>query len=217
MASLTGQQIIDKFNGLVDDELEATLALQLVNDAKDEVETELKLHICQANDTSKTASPGDTYLTAKAMPSDFLTFAKPYIYVGTYKYYGVPLADKMKWKDTPYKYFYDPADGIHLCGTQNSSQTISIPYIKSTPDVTLSTSPIWPSQFHAIIPLYMAMYFYPIDGGDKSRSWSPEWAGLLQRKMDKMIDWDMQMKIAAMGGRAGYQDDADSGIPLGQM
>jgi hypothetical protein len=217
MASLTGQQIIDKFNGLVDDELEATLALQLVNDAKDEVETELKLHICRGNDTSKSTSGGQTYLNAVAMPTDFLNFSKPYIYVGNQKYYGVGLEDKMKWKDTPCKYFYDPADGIHLCGTINDAEVISIPYIKATPDVDLNSSPVWPSQFHAIIPLYMAMYFYPIDGGDKGRSWSPEWATLLQHKMDKFIDWDMQMKLSAMGGRAGNQDDENNGIPLSMM
>lgn len=217
MASLTGQQIIDKFNGLVDDELEATLALQLVNDAKDEVETELKLQICRAVDNSHSTIGGQTYLNAVAMPTDFLSFSKPYIFVGQQKYYGVSLEDKMKWKDTPYKYFYDPANGIHLCGTQSGGQLISIPYIKSTPDIDLNTSPVWPSQFHAIIPLYMAMYFYPIDGGDKSRSWSPEWSAFLQRKMARMTDWDTQMKLAAIGGRVGYQDNEDSGIPLGQM
>lgn len=219
MARLNGQDIVDKFNNLVDDQLDAgdDFALQLANDAKDEIEGELKLKICQALDESKSTTIGQTYITAKTLPTDFLNFSKPYIFVGTIKYYQVNLDDKQKFKDSPYKFYYDPSDGIHLCGTQNSVQVISIPYIKSTDDIELDTYPIWPKEFHALIPMRMAIDFYPIDQGEKSESWQPEWLGLYQRKLDRFIDWDTQLKLSANGGRSNYRDDDNSGIPLGNM
>lgn len=219
MPSLNGQQIIDKANNLIDDEFEAgdDFALDEANEAKDEIEAELKLYICQALDETNSTSNGQTYATAISMPSKFLNFAKPYIYVGGVKFFGVPLQDKAKWKDAAYRFWYDPSDGIHLSGIQNASQLISIPYIKSTPDLTLSTSPIWPSQFHKLIPMKMAIEFFPIDQGDKAQSWEPEWLGLYQRLLDRFADWDAKMKLSLQGGRSGYQDDYNTGIPLGQM
>lgn len=219
MAALTGQEIIDKFESFVDDSLDSDLELQLVNDAKDEIERTLELSICKTVNSSKSSLAGGTYLNAISIASitDFLAFSKPYIYVGTYKYYGVDQADRMKWKDTPYRYFYDPTDGIHLCGTQNVTQVITIPYIKATPDLTLDTSPIWPSFAHALIPMAMASIFYPIEAGIPFLAWTPQWEQRYQRLMDRFKDWDMKMKMAAVGGRTGYRDDDSQGIPLGNM
>lgn len=219
MASLNGQDIIDKFEAFVDDTLDADLELQLVNDAKDEIESILKLGMCSTVNVAKTLPAGATYLTPVSIAdiTDFLAFSKPYIYVGTYKYYGVDQADRMKWKDTPYKYFYDPTDGLHFCGLQNTSQQITIPYIKATPDLTLTTSPIWPSRFHALIPMYMASVFYPIEAGIPFLAWSPQWDQRFQRVMDQFRDYDIQMKMATVGGKTGYRDDDNHGIPIGNM
>lgn len=218
LASLNGQAIIDQFENYVDDTLDADLELQLVNDAKDELETELQLYINKKVDTTHSTTPGQTYTTAIAMPTRFLMFSKNYIIVGTQKFYGVALEDKLRYKDSPYKFYYDPADGIHLCGVQNSVQVISIPYFESSPDLTLATAPAWPTQFHGLIAMQMALMFYPIDGGDKSRSWSQEWLNLFDRKKNKMIDWDTKLKLAAQGGKSGYADPVeDEGIPIGMM
>ncbi len=219
MPRLNGQQIVDKFNNLVDDSFDAgtDFALDLATDAMDDIAGELKLYINRKVDTSKTTTAGQTHTTALAMPADFLNFSKPYIFVSTVKYYQVSHEDRQKWKDSPNHFYYDPADGIHLCGTQNSAQTITIPYIKSNTDLTLDTYPIWPKEFHMLIPMRMAINYFPIDQGEKSESWQPEWFGLYQNKLDRFIDWDAQMKLAANGGQSNYRDDNNSGIPLGQM
>ncbi len=219
MPRLNGQQIIDKANNLIDDEFEAgeDFALDEANNAKEEIESELKLYICKAVDESRSTTGGQTSTTAVPVPTDFLNFSKPYIFVGGVKYYGVPLEDKAKWKDAAYRYWYDPSDGIHLCGIQSGGQLISVPYIKSTPDIALDTYPIWPKEFHILIPMRMAIDFFPIDQGEKSESWQPEWLGLYQRRLERFIDWDAQMKLSAIGGRSSYQDDQNSGIPLGMM
>lgn len=219
MPRLNGQQIIDKANNLIDDEFEAgdDFALDEANNAKDEIEGELRLHICKAVDESHSTTGGQTSTTAIALPTDFLNFAKPYIFVGGIKYYGVPLEDKAKWKDVAYRYWYDPSDGIHLSGIQGSSQLVSIPYIKSTPDIALDTYPIWPKEFHILIPMRMAIDFSPIDQGEKSESWQPEWLGLYQKRLDRFSDWNARMALAAQGGRSNYADDYNQGVPLGLM
>lgn len=219
MARLNGQEIIDKFYNLIDDTLDAgdDFALELANDAKDEIEAEVGYYPSRAVDSSNSTTIGQNHATAKAVPVDFLNFSKPYIFVGTIKYSAVPLVDAQKWKDTPYKFYYNPTDGIHLCGILNSVETIYIPYIKSTDDIALGTYPIWPKEFHSLIPMRMAIDFYPIDQGEKGQSWQPEWLGLYQRKLDKFIDWNVRMQLMANGGKSGYRDDNNGGIALGLM
>lgn len=217
MSALNGQQIIDQFENYVDDSLDGDLELQLVNDAKDEIEDELDLYICKKVDITHSTTVGQIYTTAVALPAKFLNFSKKYILVGTQKFYGIALEDKLRYKDTPGYFYYDPADGIHLCGTQNSVQVISIPYKEATSDLTLSTSPVWPARFHGLIAMQMAFMFYPIDGGDKSRSWTPEWLTLFERKKMRMIDWDARLKLTAQGGKTGYADNDNEGTPLEYM
>ena len=217
MARLSGQDIINKYRLFADDTLDTDLELQLVNDAKDEIESEVGYAPNEAVNASNSTVAGQTYLTAETLPTDFLSFARPYIFVGTYKYYLVPISDKIKFKDTPYKAYYDPADGLHLCGTQNSAQTIYIPYIKQSDDIALDTYPNWPAKFHALIPYWIASIFYPIEAGDPNRAWTPQWEARFQRLLNQFKDWNVKMKLNSAGGRTNYRDDGDEGIPLGQM
>lgn len=215
---MTGQEIVDKYNKFTDDTTDSILVLQIANDAIHEIESELEIPLNELVDSSQSTSVGQTYATAKTMPTLFESFSKPYIYVGRIKYYGVPLADAVLYRDTPYKYYYDPSDGLHLCGRQNAVQTISIPYRKASADITLATSPIWPTRFHGLIPLYMAVYYYPIDGGEKERSWADTYNTLLEKGKDRFRDYVSKMRLAEIGGRTLVEtDDGDPGLPLEMM
>lgn len=94
------------------------------------------------------------------------------------------------------------------------AETITIPYIYESADITGSGSNvIWPARFHSLIAYKMAVMFFPIDQGDKSRDWSPEFRAAYQQLKNSFIDWDASIKLAAIGGVTPYGDDTPSDNP----
>src|SRR5688572_20674975 len=140
---MTDQEIITQFTDLVDDEstLSDVLKIQLANNAKNKIEREMKLEIIKALDSSNSTTVGQTYTTAKALPAAFRGLATDRIYVGTTPYFPVPFDRSVEYRESGGSRFYlDMANNnLHLCGTQNSVQTISIPYLKKTTDISQAT------------------------------------------------------------------------------
>ncbi|SRR5581483_2182421 len=198
---MTGQQIIDKFTNYVSDSLDADFALQLVNDAKNAIETELELEITKKLNSSNSTAAGQTSTTAITLPSDFFTPLP--IYVGTQKYTPVPFEHQQFFKDEPMRYWIDHANGqYHLTGTQGFVQTIYFFYQYATTDLTTGSSPVWPTRFHSLIPLEMARQYWQIDQGERSRSWDDKFEKDYQRARNLMIQWDHKLKLAAMDNSA---------------
>lgn len=201
---MTGQQILDKFTNIIGDELDQDFALQLANDAKNSIETELQLEITKKLNSSGFTTAGQTYATAEALPSDF--FLPLTIYVGTEPYTPVPFEQQIFYRDTAGRYWIDLAnDQYYLCGTQGSAQTIYFFYQKETDDITVSTSPVWPTRFHSLIPYEMARKYFAIDQIEKSRSWTPEMQVFYQEIKRQIQDWDAKLKLNAMDYSA-YSD-----------
>src|SRR4051812_15137931 len=110
-------EIIVQFEALVDDDLDESLEFQLANNAKNKLETELRLAICEKLDTSLTSTVGGTYLTPYTLPTDFLLLSKDIIYVGTTQRTGVPLAHRELYKSDSSKFYIDPRQNkLYLCG-----------------------------------------------------------------------------------------------------
>ncbi len=216
---MTGTTILDKFNSMVENELTGAFKLQLANDAIHEMEMELQLEINKKVNTSNSTAIGQTSSTAITLPTDFLCLSHPFIYVDTVRYYGVPFDDKAIWSTSPNRFFINAAAStLSLCGTQNKVTTISIPYVYAQPDITLSTSPIWPTQFHSLIPLWMTVRAFPIDASEKDRSWFGEWTILLERGLDRMRDWDARLKSYANSGMSPSAEwETSTGIELSNM
>ena len=217
---MNGQAIIDKFENHIDDAIDETYALQLANDAKDEIEDELDLEINKRLNSSNSTSVGQTHTTTAVNLgniTDFGSLIDGQIWVGTTLYSQVPFEDRQNYINNAGYFYVDPYNlTLHLCGTQGSVQTIHVPYHSHTADFTVSTSPRWPSRFHSIIPLKMAQMFYAIDGGDKARAWDDRWGGYYERKLNSMRDWDHKMKLNALNGSA-FRHNQDTEVDIGLM
>jgi hypothetical protein len=206
---MTNNEILIQFDELVDNELSDTLKAQLANTAKNKLETELKLSICQKLDISLTSSSSGTYLTPHSLPTDFFLLSKEFIYVGESKLYPVPMAKREEYKNDSSKFYIDYGQKkLYLCGTQTG--TITIPYIYETIDITATdtTSVIWPSRFHPLIPFEMVKVAYAIDAGEKAYSWLPEWTLIYNDLKNRLIDYDAQIKLSEIGGATPYPDDS---------
>ena len=198
---MTGQELIDKFHNYVSDELDSDFELQLVNDAKNAVETELQLEITKKVDSAGTTTAGQTSTTARSLPSDF--FLPLPIYVGTEPITPIPFEQQQFYKDSTGRYWIDLAnDQYRLTGTQGSAQTIYFFYQFETPDIAVGTSPVWPTRFHSLIPLEMARLYWQIDQGEKNRAWTLEYQAEYMRWKRLMIDWDHKLKLNAIDNSA---------------
>jgi len=204
---MTGQQILDKFENYTGDSLDPDFTLQLANDAMHEIEEDVRPEGLKKVDTSRSTAVDQTYTTAIPLPTDFFLPAK-FIYVGTERYYQVPLERALEYRDSNGFYYVDTANGeYHLCGRQTSVQTITFPYFYATADLTLNTSPVWPTQFHSLIPLRMAEMYFAIDGGERGRSWDDKYARLYQQRLNRFRDYDAKLKLAGMGNSSAMYGD----------
>ncbi|MEW6126728.1 MAG: hypothetical protein AB1757_06795 [Acidobacteriota bacterium] len=194
---MTGSQILEKFHNLIGDDLGADFELQLANDAKNSIETELELEITKKLNSSLSTSAGQTYTTSRALPSDFLS--PLVIRVGTQKVYPIPFEAQIDYREISGYYWIDLANDVfYLTGTQGSAQTIYFFYQRETDDLTTATSPIWPTRFHSLIPYEMARKYFAIDAGEKGRSWSPEMQLYYTELKNQMIQWDHKLKLNGM-------------------
>lgn len=195
---MDGQDILDKFHNYIGDELDSDFELQLANDAMHEIEEDVKPEGLKKTNTSASTAVGQTYTTAIALPTDFLMPSNE-IYVGTDRYTQVPFERAVEFRDVPNRFYIDHANAsYHLTGTQNSAQTISFPYFYATPDLTISTSPVWPSRFQSLIPLKMAQLYFAIDQSEKARAWDDRWGVYFQQRLARFKDYDASLKLAAV-------------------
>jgi hypothetical protein len=198
---MTGQENIDKFHNYVSDELDTDFEIQLVNDAKNSIEAELMMEVTKKLNSSASTTAGQTYTTARILPTDF--YLPLVIYVGSTPYYPVPFERQQEYRDQTGFYWIDIAnENYYLSGTQSASNTIYFYYQYETPDLTADTlatwEPVWKSRFHTLIPLEMARLYWQIDQGEKNRAWTVEYAAEYRRWKGLLQDWDARLKLNAM-------------------
>jgi hypothetical protein len=208
---MSNEEILTQAVNFIDDSPDRVLLLQLVNDAKDELEAELKMEITKKLDTSLTSSVGGTYLTSYSLAGiDYFELYEQ-IYVGTTPRSRIPFDRRLEFKDDSSKFYVNlAANTLHLCGTVASAETITIPYVYNTPAITDDTTTVvvWPPRFHILIPMHIAIMHPAIEGGDKARAWDDRWQAFYTRKKNALIDWDHSHKLAAIGGATPYGDES---------
>lgn len=207
---MTNEEILDTFETFVDDSLDSAVAIALAEQARINIEIELRLQCSKKLDTSKTVSSGSTYLTAYTLPTDVLVPASPYIYVGTDRYTMIPFEQRELYKDITGYWYVDLLNGnFYLTGTPTAGQTITLPYITSGTAIADDDTTVlkWPTGTHILIPMKMAQLWYAIDGGDKSRAWDDRWGVAYAVSKNSLIDWDAQWKHAAVGGVTPYGEE----------
>lgn len=205
-ARTTAQQLA-AFHILVGDTLDTTAEEDLLNEVKDELEADDDWVILKAIDTSQTAAVADDYLTMKTLPADYGEVSQHGIYVGNDQlpYLQVPFEDRMRFKDVTHRFYIDEGNGQYaLCGKVSQAGTIQFPYKKSSRALTVSGNETWvfPARFHKILPYLMAIKYFAIDQGDKSRAYDDRWDIHSDKILSTMRRWNARLKVQGSQNRA---------------
>lgn len=201
---MTGQETYDFLVLLLDESIDTDLFTTLYNVAKDSVEEDRDWEILKAFDSSQSASPGDTYLTAKDLPSDFRR-PMDILYVGIDTVYKpIPFEHKYVYRNRNGFFYIDYAnDQFFIIGAPGSTQTINMPYIKTTDELTLATSWTFPERFHKLLAFIIAGYYTAgVDADDIYARMSPEHKLAAESIMKNLEDWDSRLKLNAMDNSA---------------
>ncbi len=208
---MNNQTILSTFESFIDDTLDQSIEISLAEQARYELEIELKLQASTKLDTSQTSQVGGTYITPYPLVSDILVPKGTIIYVGTDQYIGIPFQDREFYKGIPFRWYADLNGGnFYLTGTQALAQTITFPYItKGTAiDATTATSLKWPDGTHILIPMQMAKMWFAIDQGDKARAWDDRWEKFFEQTKQQLVKWDQEWKLAMLGASTPYGAEA---------
>lgn len=193
---MTGAQMITKCENMVDDVINADYALQLVNDAINEVEASHDWEQLK-KEHSFTLTSGATIDTNFSLPSDFSHAIAMYD-DGFVPYTLIPFEERRKRRDENFAYVIDFVNSnIQFTGTQSGSKTMYFYYIGYSTDIATSGTWSFPERFHSIVPYKMAEIYYASDAGEKARSWDDRWSNQFERKMEDMRTWDTKMKLRA--------------------
>ena len=189
--------MITNFENRVGDTLDQDYLLQLLNDAKDEVEG-LEAWEILKNETSYTVSAGYSYTSALgALPTGFVWPVRVVESTSFIDYEKFDFDDRYSKANAPFGYFLDMANSnFYLTGQNHTAKTMYLYYIKSSTDITLTTSWSFPSRFHSIIPIKMAELYYLSDAGERGRSWDDKWSVQFERALNGMTAWNEKLKMA---------------------
>lgn len=199
---MTGTEAITKFQNMVDDVIGTDFALELLNDAKDEVEASRTWEVLKAQ-SSISVTNGSPYTTTYNLPSDF-TYPLSLYDSGYLEYGQIAYEDQRLRRDQPYAFIVNGISTLQIMGTRNLSETFTLFYQKFSVDIASGTS--WsnfPARWHKILPLKMAEIYYASDSGEKGRSWDDRWSNQFQRILSRMIQWDTKLTMKARRGSRG--------------
>ncbi len=193
---MIGSEIIEEFNTIWDDELDETQALIIMNMAKNQIESSRDWNFLRAFSNSLTATPSDTYLTAKALPTDLLLPRKLFLNGEITPYMLIPFEERDRYKDIYKRWYIDWVNRQYfLCGKVGQTFTINLFYTKFSDDITLTTAPVWPSIFHALIGFKMAeIVMSGSDSDDLNRTMAPANRLIAKELLNGMIKWDSRIK-----------------------
>lgn len=179
------------------EELDDTIAFQLLDNAKDKREADMELEVLKKLDSSNTAVVGRTYSTGYDLPTDFYIPSK--IMVDTIEQRPVMFEEQIHYKDVGGYYFIDHAQSkIHLTGIVSKADTIHIFYIYETGSVE-TTDPVWSTKFHPLIAFDAArLYLGGVDYDDENSKMSPEFRREARTLEDLMRMWNSKLQLTSM-------------------
>ncbi len=226
---MKGVDLRTAFEGLVDDGPGIAQTYRLFTQAKNKIETELKLKVLENTDQSQIWSPGDTYLTLKTIPADFRQMLR--VFAGRFEFWPVSSAQKIRYQNAVRRYYIDHrlqvagSAALGLMGSTGSAQTITQVFLMKTDDLTEDNEEtngiiLWPDEFQPLIPYVAAgIYQANLDPDDISVRQAVSQKVEAQNILDSMIAWDHDIKLAAMGNQGGYASDVDDddSIPIGML
>lgn len=205
---MTGAEIKTFFEGIIDDTIDTDVTYNLMNLAKEEVESERPWEMLKKMDSSLSASSA-----AKALPSDFFLPIDT-IYVGTTPYFQVPFEQQRLFANSANRWYIDLANSVYYLLGSNQSGTIYFPYIYKTTDLAAGVTPVWPARFHKRIPFRMAELYYAVDQGDKALAWNEQWGKEAELLRLMMQTWDSNLKKRAIENMSPLDEVPETDIGL---
>ena len=167
--------------------------------------------ILRTSNVSQSASPADTYQTAKTLATDFKEWwdeaPMQLLDVNNNPSYlwEVPFADRYLYQKTGQKFCVDyPNNVFYLLGNITQNYTILQNYIKIPTLVSSSASATWvfPERFHKILALMVAIFWrkgvdYDIFNQTLAGNQEQQVAAIL----DIMTRWDSNLQYSMQRGK----------------
>jgi hypothetical protein len=191
---MTGIEIKTFVEALYDDTIDDDLFYNILNMVKEEVEGWVMWEYLKSIDSSQTANPSDTYLTMKTLPADF-KMPLGDLYVGASMlniYKPVPFEKRNLYLNNSFKYYIDYKNQqFALIGNQGSAQTIYLPYISTSDDITSSTSWSFPAWCHKLLGIMALAYVEAgVDVDDIFARMSNEHKLMATSLRSRMLRWN---------------------------
>lgn len=192
---MTGTQVLTKFHNMIDDQLDSDFELQLLNDAKDEIESMKDWEMLKASTTYSIASGYSYTSSAGSLPTRFIMDSLVTEGNGL-DYTKIRFEDLNARQHNVRGYWLDMANSaLYISGSNHAAKTVYLFYTAGSADITTTTSWAFPSRFHKALALKMAEMYYLSDATEKGRAYNQEWAQQFAGEMRFMEIWDDRLKL----------------------
>lgn len=204
---MTGQEIKDLFENIIEDSLDEDTFLALVNNVKEIIENERDWEMLKVLDNSKTATTSAIDLPTSPAYSRTLG-----IFVGSTPYHQIPFEQSKMLEQSAQRWYLDLRNSQYYLLGNLTSGTVNHFYIWATPDLTLATSPVWP-RFHRVLAFAAAELFFAVDQTENARAMDAKWARQYLILKRTMVDWDvaLQRRSAENAMPIDYEPEIDIG------
>jgi hypothetical protein len=221
---MTGKELKEFAESLRNGEtIEETLFYQLANLVKTKIEGMRNWKVLESEDTSKTASSGDTFLTTKDLPTDFVSMTELFTArtdgSGESYYHPIPFKKRHSYQSVSNKYYIDYKNKkFALCGTISDTRTIHQIYKCKTGDIDESTGWEFPGDFHPIIGfIVVAIIRSGVDYDTYNIAMAINNNDEAKEILDMMITWDAELAEREMDDTYDQNTSCDSdGLPTAE-
>jgi hypothetical protein len=175
---MTWEDIISRFNLQVDDssELSDSESLALANEVYRDIQNDRNWEWLKKEYTGVQSTSVD-YIT---LPTDFRTLSPNkegvsvvFVWTRNEEYKVIPFSSRRDYRDRN-GYCYINAGKLYFTVQPTAANVVEFDYIKKCDDLTTSTSPVFPDEFHIIISYWMSARFDAIQLTNKWESYAPE-------------------------------------------
>lgn len=208
---MTGQDIIDAVEEILNDSQDPNFWLFYINAGKQNLETERDWNFNRALDTSQSTQAGDNYLSMKTLPADFLETRKLYLQNDLTPMVLIPYDQRDRFKDIYKRYYIDYINKqFAVCGAGNGTRTLNHFYARFTPDITLLTTPVWPVGHHYLVFKTVEAFMSGSDGDEVNARMGPQNLRLAMEARKALIMWDARQKTLEYNARNERNTDLSS-------
>lgn len=210
---MVGADFKTMFETITDDSLDDIQFYIFLNAAKNKIEAERDWNFNRAFDNSKSVASGDTYLTQKALPNDFLAPRRLYFQNDLTPLIMIGFEERERYKDIYKRWYIDWINQVFsICGATGAvGRTINMFYARQTDNITATTSPVWPAIFHALLGFKaVEIWQSGSDSDDLNFRMSRENLRQANDLLKSMIMWDAKIKTVEYNDRNARNVDLSS-------